>query len=238
MTKAVHKELQKFDFPNLNSDVCSHLSFLLWSSLLAPKHNPDKLWSIKWKKFHLGLFTDVILSEHSLFNLNKKQTKMFCDSHTVIHLFWKCIRTLKLRQYVCRLIADNIICSFQLCFWQMCFFAFFKTVIPAKNEYFPVNLIILLVDFQNHECKFAKVKPHFLVFNKETEPHKSSGGKRAGLDYSSLCSTPGIFYFIFQEQQQPLQAAPWTHVLKYEPKVPTDAPHPSPSAAEGHVSPV
>lgn len=73
---------------------------------------------------------------------------MFCDSHTVIHRFWKCICTRKLQQYVCRLIADNIICSFQLCFWQMCFvffvfFGFFKTDISAENEYFPINLIIL-----------------------------------------------------------------------------------------------
>lgn len=143
----------------------------------APEHNPDKLWPIKWKKCHWGLFTDVILSEHSLFNLNKKKTKMFCDSHTVSHRFWKCIRTHKLRQYGCRLIADNIICRAQLCFWQMCFFGFFKTGVPAKNEYFPIHLILLLVDFYIQKCKFAKVKPYFLVFKKETGPHNSRGKK-------------------------------------------------------------
>lgn len=40
----------------------------------------------------------------------------FCDTNieTVIHLFWKCKFTRKLRQDICRFILDNIFCDFKL----------------------------------------------------------------------------------------------------------------------------
>ena len=96
-----------------------------------------------------------------------------CIEH-VLFLYWTCI----------------------VCCIEHVSFGFFNYTSSQANQYFIINLIILLAKWHIHKCKYSNQKPLFVVFENETRQYMgkilcSRNGK--AIKTPSVCALYNIF---------------------------------------------
>ncbi len=63
--------------------------------------------------------------------------------------------------------------SFQLCFENV-LFVFFNYDLSFHNEYYLINVLLLLAKFSIHKCKYSDYKPLFLILKSEVKQYLKS----------------------------------------------------------------
>ena len=94
----------------------------------------------------------------------------FCNMfpEDVTHLFWNCSHSNHLWKDICTFITRFIDPKFSLCIEHV-LFGFFNYTSSQANQYFIINLIILLAKWHIHKCKYSNQTPLFVVFENETK---------------------------------------------------------------------
>lgn len=94
----------------------------------------------------------------------------FCntDTETLIHFFWFCDFSREFWRRFCCFIIDHIHEQFQLRL-QNVFFGFTNYSEELEEEYFLINLFIILAKYNFHKCKFNKTRPSFVYFLKDVD---------------------------------------------------------------------
>ncbi len=96
----------------------------------------------------------------------------FCDdpNETDMHIFWDCLHTQTFWIEFSNIINRNVLQGFSLLFKDV-LFGFFNIQNDKINEYFIINLLLLLAKFHIHRSKFTHQKPLFIVFKKEVQQY-------------------------------------------------------------------
>ena len=96
----------------------------------------------------------------------------FCNNslENLHHLFCSCHLSCAFWQKLCTSFPQKIDFNFTLSYEDVLFGSF--TYNPAKSDqYYIINLIVLLAKYHIHKCKFSSQKPLFLVFVKELKQY-------------------------------------------------------------------
>ncbi len=85
-----------------------------------------------------------------------------------MHIFWDCPHTQLFWIEFSNVINHNVLQGFSLLFKDV-LFGFFNIQKHKSNEYFIINLLLLIAKFHIHCSKFTHQTPLFLVFKKEVQ---------------------------------------------------------------------
>ena len=121
----------------------------------------------------------------------------FCNMYPedVTHLFWNSSHSNHLWKDICTFITCFIDPKFALCIEHV-LFGFFNYTSSQANQYFIINLIILLAKWHIHKCKYSNQKPLFVVFENEAKQYMgnilcSRNGK--AIKTLNVCALYNIF---------------------------------------------
>lgn len=123
----------------------------------------------------------------------------FCkdSTETMLHLFWNCRYSRFFWKDLITFTNNNIKKekNLKIHIGNVLFgFTNYKT--SENNEYYIINLLILMAKFHIHKCKFSNQKPFFFLFVKEMEQYikviKMSNNKKA-LKTLNVCNLFNIF---------------------------------------------
>lgn len=111
------------------------------------------------------------------------------------HLFWSCTFSNSFWNDVSLFISTHIDDSFTLCFENVLFG--FTSFTPSKsNQYYIINLIILLAKFHIHKCRYINKNPCFRFFQNETKQYihtiRNSTNTKA-IKTVGLCNVFNVF---------------------------------------------
>ncbi len=153
----------------------------------------NKVKEIYFKIIHLFYPVKHFLSK---FKKDIDVNCSFCSLHleTVPHIFWHCSFVKKLWYDVSVFISEKVLSNFILHFENVVFGYFIQD--NVNNKAFVINLLVLLVKFHIHRCKFSNRKPCFTVFYKELESYFctiQSSTNRKAIKTVRLCSVFKIF---------------------------------------------
>ncbi len=87
-----------------------------------------------------------------------------------MHIFWDCPQTQTFWIEFSNIINRNVLQGFSLLFKDV-LFGFFNIQQDKINEYFIINLLLLLAKFHIHRSKFTHQNPLFIVFKKEVQQY-------------------------------------------------------------------
>ncbi len=87
-----------------------------------------------------------------------------------MHIFWDCPQTQTFWIEFSNIINRNVLQGFSLLFKDV-LFGFFNIQQDKINEYFIINLLLLLAKFHIHRSKVTHQNPLFIVFKKEVQQY-------------------------------------------------------------------
>uniref|UniRef100_A0A9J8ACX2 Reverse transcriptase domain-containing protein n=1 Tax=Cyprinus carpio carpio TaxID=630221 RepID=A0A9J8ACX2_CYPCA len=164
-----------------------------WSRFIGTI-NWNKVWLLpnkyiitnKVKEISFKILHKFYPAKHFLSKFNKdidvNCSFCFLQPETVPHIFWHCQYTKRLWWEVSKFINNKLECNFLL-LYEHVIFGFLQYEKSMEREAYIINLLIILVKFHIHRCKFTNQKPFFSVVLKELENYmvsiKDSTNKKA-----------------------------------------------------------
>ncbi len=129
----------------------------------------NKVRDISFKLLHRFYPTKVFLKR---FKSDIDTSCAFCGdpNETDMHIFWDCPHTQLFWIEFSNIINRNVLQGFSLLFKDV-LFGFFNIQKVQINEYFIINLLLLLAKFHIHRSKFTHQNPLFIVFKKEVQQY-------------------------------------------------------------------
>ncbi len=129
----------------------------------------NKVGDISFKLLHRFYPTKMCLKR---FKSDIDTSCSFCDdpNETDMHIFWDCLHTQTFWIEFSNIINRNVLQGFSLLFKDV-LFGFFNIQNDKINEYFIINLLLLLAKFHIHRSKFTHQNPLFIVFKKEVQQY-------------------------------------------------------------------
>ena len=112
----------------------------------------NKMKEVSFKIIHRYYPSKLFLQR---FKLDIDVNCSFCNMYPedVTHLFWNCSHSNHLWKDICTFITRFIDPKFSLCIEHV-LFGFFNYTSSQANQYFIINLIILLAKWHIHKCKY------------------------------------------------------------------------------------
>lgn len=164
-----------------------------WSRFIGTI-NWNKVWLLpnkyiltnKVKEISFKILHKFYPAKHFLSKFNKdidvNCSFCFLQPETVPHIFWHCQYTKRLWWEVSKFINNKLDCNFLL-LYEHVIFGFLQYEKSMEKEAYIINLLIILVKFHIHRCKFTNQKPLFSVVLKDLENYmvsiKDSTNKKA-----------------------------------------------------------
>jgi len=121
----------------------------------------------------------------------------FCSQslEDLYHLFWSCPFSYVFWQDFRTFISLNILSDFSITYVEV-LFGFLSYPANNKDQYYIINLLILLSKFHIHKSKFCHHKPSFSIFEKELRQYISTiqlSTNRKAVRTTELCTLYDIF---------------------------------------------
>uniref|UniRef100_A0A669DIK2 Reverse transcriptase domain-containing protein n=1 Tax=Oreochromis niloticus TaxID=8128 RepID=A0A669DIK2_ORENI len=129
----------------------------------------NKVKEISFKVIHRFYPTRSFLVRYKK-DIDVNCTFCNCVKEDISHLFWSCLYTNLFWQEFCVFVVSLIFSEFSLCYEKI-LFGFFKYPMHRANEFYLINLLILLAKFHIHKSKFSNAKPSFKCFLNETKQY-------------------------------------------------------------------
>ena len=152
-----------------------------WNNLVS-NLNWRKIWCLPYKYIIVNKVKEVSLKIIHRFYPCKRFLQRykkdidvscsFCNNslENLHHLFCSCHLSCAFWQKLCTSFPQKIDFNFTLSYEDVLFGSF--SYDPAKSDqYYIINLIVLLAKYHIHKCKFSSQKPLFLVFVKELKQY-------------------------------------------------------------------
>ena len=166
-------------------DIVSAPNVISYWNSLAPDLNWKKIWCLASKYLIINKIKEVSLKMiHRFYPCKvflrryKKDIDVnctFCEQseEDLYHLLWSCSVSCIFWQDVCTFISRNILSHFSLTYVDV-LFGFHSYAANSKDQYYLINLILLLAKYHIHKSKFANHKPLFLIFEKKFKQYITS----------------------------------------------------------------
>jgi len=121
----------------------------------------------------------------------------FCSQSVedLCHLFWSCPFSYVFWQDICTFISLNISSDFSITYENV-LFGFLSYPANNKDQYYIINLLVLLAEFHIHKSKFCNHKPSFSIFEKELKQYITTiqlSTNRKAVRTTELCTLYDIF---------------------------------------------
>lgn len=153
----------------------------------------NKVKEITFKILHRCYPTNHYLTK---FKKDLNSNCSFCDVHpeTLLHLFWHYEFVKMFWKDLIRFVIDHIDVEFSLYMEHV--LVGFNNVKHKIDQYYIINLIIMLAKFYIHKCKVKKSIPLFMAFEIEIKMYMQTilgSTNRKASKTINICKSLGLF---------------------------------------------